>query len=128
MVQQDSEREMIDLLAQATLQPERVSAFLPQKWSPDKGVHITVESDGTPVSSKGWTRETLRIGVHGAQRSQAQSLMRQIDGLLMSPRQGHFLSIKPGMGIITVPDSKLGGFVASATYRVAKPRIFLGGE
>lgn len=127
-VQQESEREMIDLLGRAVDNPDKVSAFLPSKWSPSKGVHITVESDGTPVSNRGWTRETLRIGVHGAQKSQVAKVMREIDGFLISPHFGHFLSIKPGMGILTVPDSKLGGFVAAATYRVAKPRIFLGGE
>lgn len=127
-VQQDSEHEMIDLLGKAVDKPDAVSAFLPPKWSPSKGLHITVESDGTPVTSRGWTRETLRIGVHGAKRSQVSKVMREIDGFLMSPNYGHFLSIKPGMGILTVPDSKLGGFVAAATYRVAKPRIFLGGK
>lgn len=127
-VQQDSEREMIDLLGKAVDNPDAVSAALPPKWTPAKGIHITVEPDGTPISSKGWTRETLRIGVHGAQKSQVSKILRQVDGFLLSPRYGHFLSIKPGMGILTTPDSRLGGYIASATYRVAKPRIFLGGE
>lgn len=127
-VQQDSERELIDLLGRATGTPEMVSAFLPDKWSPAKGVHITVQSDGTPVSSRGWTRETLRVTVHGAQKSQISKMARMIDAFLLSPRQGHFLAVQPGAGLMVTPDSKVGGFVASATYRVAKPRIILGGE
>ena len=127
-LQQDSEREMIDLLSTATGAPEMIGVTLPDRWSPDKGMRITVESDGTPVSSRGWTRETLRITVHGKQRSQVTRMMRMVDAFIMSPRSGHFLSIQPGAGILTVPDSKLGGHMSSATYRVAKPRMIFGGK
>lgn len=127
-LQQDVEREMIDLLSKATGAPEMIGVTLPDRWSPGKGVHITVESDGTPVSSRGWTRETLRITVHGKQRSRVSKTMRMVDAFLLSPSSGHFLSIQPGAGILTVPDSKLGGHMSSATYRVAKPRVIFGGK
>lgn len=127
-VQQDAERELIILLGDALSAPERVRAVLPEGWSPRKGLQVTVQSDGTPITSRGWTRETIRISVHAEQRSQVSKVMRLIDAFLLSPRQGHFLSIQPGAGILVTPDSKVGGHVASATYRVAKPRIILGGE
>ena len=126
-VQDDSEGEMIALLNRAFGQ-KIASNFLPAGWSPDKGVRVTVESDGTPISSRGWTRETLRITVHGKVKSQVTKTMRLVDGFVLSPRQGHFLSVKPGAGMITTPDSRLGGFMSSATYRVAKPRMILQGD
>lgn len=126
-VQDDSEGEMIALLNRAFGQ-KIVSNFLPAGWSPDKGVRVTVESDGTPISSRGWTRETLRITVHGKVKSQVTKTMRLVDGFVLSPRQGHFLAVKPGAGMITTPDSRLGGFLSSATYRVAKPRMILQGD
>lgn len=127
-VQQDSEREMIDLLGKAVGNRDIVSATLPDKWTPSKGLRVTVESDGTPISSRGWTRETLRVAVHGFQKSKVSRFMRAIDGYLLSPNYGHFLAIKPGAGLITVPDSRLGGYVSSATYLVAQPRLIIGGE
>lgn len=127
-VQQDAEREMVDLLGEAVGNPDLVSVTLPDKWTPAKGVHVTVESDGTPISSRGWTRETLRVNVHGLQKQQVSKVARMIDGFLLSPRYGHFLAVKPGAGLLVAPDSKLGGFISSATYRVAKPRIIIGGE
>lgn len=127
-VQQDAERELIILLGRALDAPEKVRSALPEGWSPRKGIQVVVQSDGTPVSSRGWTRETIRVSVHGDPKSRVGKLMRVIDGFLLSPRQGHFLSVKPGAGVLVTPDSKVGGHVASATYRVAKPRMILGGE
>lgn len=127
-VQDDAEREVIDLLGRALSNPGMVSAFLPEKWSPPKGLHVTVQSDGTPVTSRGWTRETIRVTVHGAVKSQVSKIGRAVDGFLLSPMSGHFMAVQPGTGLFVSPDSKVGGFVASATYRVAKPRIIIGGR
>lgn len=127
-VQRDVEHEFIELLGEFVGSPDAVSYALPSRWSPDKGVHVTVQSDGTPVVERSWTRETIRVSVHGTHKPKVGRLMRLIDGFLLSPRQGHFLSVKPGAGVIVAPDSKVGGFVASATYRVATPRFnFPGG-
>ncbi|WP_257202949.1 hypothetical protein [Corynebacterium cystitidis] len=126
--QQDSERELIDLLGRALDSPDLVGAFLPERWTPTKGTFVTVQSDGTPVTSRSWTRETLRVTVHGAVKSQVSKVMRAIDAFILSPWQGHFLSVKPGVGILTMPDSRLGGHISSATYRVAQPRIKIGGK
>ena len=122
-IQQDVEREIISLLGEALGSPDRVSYTLPQRWSPKKGVHVTVQSDGTPITGKGWTRETIRVSVHGERKQQVGSFMRRIDSYMLSSRQDHFLSIKPGVGVFVAPDSKVGGFIASATYGVAKPRL-----
>lgn len=121
---------MIELLGEFVGRPELVSYTLPSRWAPTKGVHITVQSDGTPISERAWTRETLRVTVHGQDKPKVGQLMRLIDGFLLTPRMGHFLSVQPGAGALVVPDSKVGGFVASATYRVAMPRINFprGGE
>lgn len=122
-MQQDTERQIIEMLGEALGDPGRVSYMLPQRWSPKKGAHVTVQSDGTPVVSRGWTRETIRVSVYGEQKQQVGSIMRHIDSYMLSPRRVHFLSVKPGAGVMVVPDSKVGGFVASATYGVAKPRL-----
>ena len=124
-VQRDAEREMLDLLGDFIGDPGKVTVALPDGWSPAKGDHVTVESDGTPVSSKAWTRETIRVTVHGQNKPRVGRLMRLIDGYILTPRMGHFLSVKPGAGVLVTPDSLVGGFVASATYRVATPRIIL---
>lgn len=127
-VQQDSEREMITLLSRALGDFDSVGAFLPEGWSPSKGMFVTVQSDGTPVTSRTWTRETLRVTVHGAVKSQVSRMMRVIDAFILSPWQGHFLSVKPGIGVMSMPDSRVGGHMSSATYRVAQPRINIGGK
>lgn len=123
LVQRDSEREMIDLLKRAFTTPEIVAHTLPERWTPSKGLRVTVESDGTPVTSRAWVRETVRVTVHGLQKSQVSKVMRLVDAFIMSPFQGHFLSVKPGAGLITTPDSRLGGYMSTATYRVATPRV-----
>lgn len=127
-VQRDAEQEMLDLLGSFVGDPGKVTVALPDGWSPAKGDHVTVESDGTPISERSWTRETLRVTVHGRDKPRVGKLMRLIDGFILTPHMGHFLSVKPGAGVLVAPDSKVGGFVASATYRVAMPRInFPGG-
>lgn len=124
-VQRDAEQEMLDLLGGYIGDPGKVTVALPDGWSPQKGVHVTVESDGTPVSSRAWTRETIRVTVYGLHKPKVGRLMRLIDAFILTPRMGHFLSVKPGAGVLVAPDSRVGGFVASATYRVATPRIIL---
>lgn len=121
--QQNAAHRVMEILSQAVPDEELVRAFLPEGWTPRDGPRIIVQSDGTPTSSKGWTREFVRVFCQTGDIYSARQLMERIDALLTTPgihRLG--CPISASTGIITIPDSKLGGFVSSATYSVALPR------
>lgn len=122
--QQDAVGEVIDRLEKVVPNPDQVVEVLPEKWNPRSSPPmVVVQSDGTPVTSKGWTRETVRIRVQARTLPQAMKAMRQLDSFLLTPGLVLLgLSILPGAGIIGGSDSLLGGFYSSATYRVAMPR------
>lgn len=122
--QVDAPQMVRDVLRRHVPDPETVSATVPDKWTPSKGPHITVVSDGTPVSTRSWTREQVRVTVRAHDGHTARKIMTQIDALLLTPlAAGLMASIQAGAGIIAGPDSKLGGWVSSATYSVASHKM-----
>lgn len=121
--QQNAAHRVMEIISQAVPDEELVRAFLPEGWTPRDGPRILVQSDGTPTSSRGWTRELVRVVVHTTDIYTARQLMERIDALLLTPgihRLG--CPISAATGIIAIADSKVGGFVSSATYNVALPR------
>ena len=106
---------------------QRIVAFLPDKWVPDKGAYVTVVSDGTPIDGGAWTRETVRIVVRSNNINFSRRILSEIDAYLRTPGlRGFGLGVRPGAGIIAMPDSKQGGFMASATYGVTLPKRVKG--
>ena len=106
---------------------ERVVAFLPDKWVPAKGAYVTVVSDGTPVDGGAWTRELVRVVVRSDNINYSRRIMSEIDAYLRTPGlRGFGLGVRPATGIIALPDSKQGGFMASATYGVTLPKRVKG--
>lgn len=106
---------------------ERVVAFLPDKWVPSKGAYVTVVSDGTPVDGGAWTRELVRVVVRSDNINYSRRIMSEIDAYLRTPGlRGFGLGVRPATGIIALPDSKQGGFMASATYGVTLPKTVKG--
>lgn len=104
--------------------PHGVRVSLPPKWTPKDGTAVTVVSDGSPVSDRAWTREVVRVTVHSRDIVSARRLMTLIDGILTTPSiRTMGLPIKPSTGIIAAADSKVSGFMSSATYTVSLPRI-----
>ena len=105
----------------------RVVAFLPDGWTPKKGVHVTVVSDGTPIDGGSWTREMVRVVVHSDNINTSRRILTEIDSYLRTPGlRGFGLGIRPGAGIIALPDSRQGGFIASASYGVTLPKLLKG--
>lgn len=104
--------------------PHGVRVAVPPRWTPRDGPAVTVVSDGTPVSERAWTRETVRVTVHAHDIYTARRIMTLIDGILTTPSiRTMGVPIKPQTGIIAAPDSRVGGFMSSATYSVSLPRI-----
>lgn len=122
-VQKDAPQLVRDRLRRVVDDPDRVRAQ-EMRWTPDDPPYVTVQSDGTPVSSRGWTSELVRITVYAADRVQARRLMAFLDGYIAGPRAaGIGLSIRAATGLILTNDSRHGGgFIASATYQVATNR------
>lgn len=99
-----------------------VRSELPDKWSPRDGPVIAVVGDGTPHTEKAWTRENVRVAVVASDEPTARDLAIQCDAYLLDPRNTLGLSIFPGAGLVTVRDTKLGGWIAAVTVRAATNR------
>lgn len=123
-VQQDATGLMLRRIRKFTDMPERIVAVLPKGWTPSQGAFVTVTSDGTPISHKSWTRESIRITVHAPDGPTARRLMAAIDGHLLQPmgQAPWAFSIRASTGLIVTKDSRVGGWVASAVYSVGLNR------
>lgn len=104
------------------VQGPRIRSQLPDGWSPSDGLEVVVVGDGTPVADRGWTRENVRITVHGQYEPEVRALAARIDGALLDRRYVPGVTISPGPGLIITRDTKLGGFIAAVTVRVAATR------
>ncbi|PLW01197.1 hypothetical protein [Corynebacterium ulcerans] len=124
-VQQDAVGLMLKRLRKFSDSPDRFCAVMPKGWTPAKGPVVVVVSDGTPLSTRGWTRELVRLVVHAHDGPTALRLAQMIDGHLIKPmaRSPWAFSLSPATGI-TPPrkDSRLGGWVTSITYSIALNR------
>lgn len=100
----------------------RVRSALPDKWTPTDGLEVVVVGDGTPVVDRGWTRENVRVTVHGLYEPQVRDMAVRIDGALLDRRYVPGVTLSPGPGLIITRDEKLGGFIAAVTFRVAATR------
>ncbi|PRQ10632.1 hypothetical protein C1Y63_10585 [Corynebacterium sp. 13CS0277] len=120
--QQDAAQRVRNLLRKAFKEKERVRADLPPGWTPAKGPYMTVVSDGTPHTEPGYTREVVRVTVHAHDAPTARKLLVAADAALLSPLQVRLYRIKAGAGLIVIKDSRVGGWVASATYTVTLGR------
>lgn len=99
-----------------------VRSELGDGWAPNQGVQIVVVGDGTPVTDRGWTRENVRVTVHGLHETQVRELAALIDGALLDRRHVPGVTVSPGPGLIIARDDKLGGFIAAVTFLVAATR------
>ena len=99
-----------------------VRAELPDKWVPTDGLQVVVVGDGTSIADRGWTRENVRVTVHGPYEPQVRAVAALIDGVLLNPRHVPGLALSPGPGLIISRDEKFGGFIAAVTVRVAAER------
>lgn len=106
----------------AAVDGAKVRSELESGWTPMAGIQILVVSDGTPVTDRGWTRENVRVTVHGLHETQVREVATRIDGLLLNRRHVPGVTVSPGPGLIITRDDKLGGFIAAVTYRVAAER------
>lgn len=122
--QKDSPSLILDLLRKASDNPELIRTTVPERWTPDKGLVVTVVSDGTPVSDRGHTVENVRVRVHGRDGPSVRKMATAIDGYLLTPRIANRPGclIKAGPGLICIKDSRLGGWQAAITYRVVTSR------
>ena len=100
-----------------------VRTEMPPKWTPKNGPVVTVIPNGTPVAAGSWSEEQVLITVHARDGVQARKLMAALDAVMLSPAHFAGLAVAAGGGLIVGKDSKLGGWVASATYMVRTPRI-----
>lgn len=127
-VQPDNAQRVRDWLRKRVDGDGRIRSQVPEKWTPRDGPVVTVVSDGTPISERGYVTEIVRVTVHGVDAPSTRRLMADIDSVLLTPlaRLGAGFSITPATGLIVVKDSKLGGWVSSVTYRVTTNRV-LGG-
>lgn len=123
---QDATVKVREFLAQNEAFKKRTSATLPLKYSPQKnGWHVTVQSDGVINGGRGFTVEVVRVTVHSYDIPSATRIMRTIDAGLISFGGRWKLGVQASTRIITTPDSKLGGYVSSATYNIFVNRIAL---
>lgn len=100
----------------------KVRGELEDGWTPSTGMQIVVVSDGTPITDRGWTRENVRVTVHGRYEPQVRQVAAEIDAALLNRRHVPGVVISPGPGLIITRDEKLGGFIAAVTTRVAAER------
>lgn len=99
-----------------------VRSELPAGWVPDDGVVVVVVGDGTPVSERAWTRENVRVSVHGRFLPVVRKVASEIDALLLIPGVVPGVSVSPGPSLVVDRDESAGGFIASVTVRVATTR------
>ena len=100
-----------------------VQAMMPAGWTPRDGPVCTVVSDGTPITNQGFTKELVRVTVRAHDGPTARRILTDIDGYLLTPAMHRWgYSISPSTGIIAGPDSRLGGWMASAVYGITMNR------
>lgn len=119
-------QEDTPLLVRRWLRPlvpdHRVVDRLPDKWVPSDGMVVVITGDGTPVADRGWTRENVRVTVHGLHKPEVRQLAARIDGALLDRRFVPGVTVSPGPGLIVTPDDAAGGYIAAVTVRVAATR------
>lgn len=124
--QQDAPQIIRDRLRKAFRDDgERIRGSLPDKWTPAQGPTITVAADGPQRSAKGTDRELVRVTVRYLDPHTARKIMTDIDGFLTTPGiqlLGVSIIRNRGTGLISGPDSLVGGYFASATYSVGTTR------
>ena len=94
-------------------------------WTPADGYRVIVNGDGPQSSERGTDRELVRVTCRAHDQPTARKIMQAIDAWLTTPGiQFLGLSIirSRGTGIISGPDSLVGGYFASATYSVGTTR------
>ena len=99
-----------------------VRSQLATGWSPGDGVAVIVVGDGTSLSTNAWTRENVRVSVHGPVEPDVRRIASEIDALLLTPGAVPGVALFPGPGLVSDRDDSVGGFIASVTYRVAATR------
>lgn len=104
--------------------PDTVRGTLPDGWSPQKGVIITVQSDGTQVSQTAWTEEAVRVSVHGDTKPLVRSILSNIDAQIQGTHIAlGGVSVRTQLGMIVTPSSLRGGHIASITYVIKHHRM-----
>ncbi|EPD70868.1 hypothetical protein HMPREF1219_00163 [Corynebacterium pyruviciproducens ATCC BAA-1742] len=123
-VQADAPQMMRDRLRRVLgTQAELIRTEVPPKWTPKNNPVVTVLPNGTPVTAGAWSEEQVIVTVHGGDGPTVRRIMAALDAAILSPLHFAGLSVTAGGGLIVTKDSKLGGWVASATYGVRTPRI-----
>lgn len=121
--QQDAAQMVRDLLRKNADDPKMIVAHMPDRWHRGKPAVIVVESDGVSRTSRGFTKEIVRIRVQAKDGPAARKLITLVDAFLTTPSPQRFnIAIRPATGIIAGPDSRIGGWYASATYTVVSNR------
>ncbi|MBH5296197.1 hypothetical protein [Corynebacterium ulcerans] len=122
-VKQDAVELVLKRLQRAFSPADIIADNLPPRWTPRDGPRVVIVSDGVPHSSRGWVREVVRITVHCGDLRTANRILDLIDGHLTKPTPtGWAFSIKPATNRVARPDSRIGGYVASAAFNVATNR------
>lgn len=120
---QQADRVLLERLRTVFDTPESFRTVLPHKWTPDKPPVVTVVSDGVSRSEQSFTVEMVRVSVYAESLRTARGLMEKIDSVLVTPSlRGLLCKITPATGVFVTRNSKQGGAVAGATYRVALQR------
>ena len=104
---------------------EFVRAELPEGWTPRAGPVCTVHADGSQAAPPGTDRELVRVTVRAEDQPRARRIMTEIDAFLTTPGfhfLGFSISRNRGTGLLSGPDSLVGGYFASATYEIATSR------
>ncbi|MHC9587142.1 hypothetical protein ACQQ7H_10115 [Corynebacterium diphtheriae] len=121
--QSDAVSNIIRRLSNAVPAPSMVQALVPKGWTPKAGVLITVEDDGTPIHSRAWTRQQVRVTVRARDMPTTGRVMRKLDAFLITPGvHNPGLPIKAAGGIIGGSDSRLSCFFSSSVYGISLPR------
>lgn len=122
--QDDAETKVLNIIKGWLNDPHIARVALPDKWSPSKGVAITVQGDGTTSTTSTMTTELVRVCVYGNQRQEVRDIIAEIESNFASR-----IYRLPGSrittqrGILVAPSSFHGGFVASVTLSVELLRL-----
>lgn len=121
--QRDAPQIIRDLLRQHMDTPSAVRADVPDGWTSSSSPVVTVVSDGTGVTSRGYTTELVRVAVHARDVVTARRIMTAIDGFIHNPlKTGWHVNISVATGLMAIKDSHVGGGISSVTYRVTLNR------
>lgn len=121
-VQEDASQTVIDVLREASDNPDFIRASLPEGWTKRKHPVCVVVNETTPRTGAA-PRQNVRVMVRARDKNQTWRLMSMIDGFLTTPsiyRWG--LSLRGSTGLINTPDSKMGGWICSAVYTIQTVR------